>query len=86
MEKLKAKSPYVFLMMASLSFVVFYFRKKIRNMMMSDAKKAKMIQEVIDEVRCEQQKRYDATSIIKQSRDERANQIMAFSKYGHQHK
>lgn len=74
--------------MTSVSVMVFYFRKKIRNMMMSDAKRAKMIQEVIDEVRREQHNKYsdDFLSMVKKSHDERANQILALGKYGHKHK
>jgi hypothetical protein len=86
MEKLKSKSPYIFIAMASISFMVFYFRKKIRFRIMSDERKAKMIQDVINEVRQEQKNKDSISEMIKQGRDERANQIMAFSKYGHKHK
>jgi len=86
MEKLKSKSPYIFIAMASISFIIFYLRKRIRLRVMSDERKAKMIQDVINEVRQEQKNKDLISEMIKQGRDERTSQIMAFSKYGHKHK
>lgn len=85
MEKLKSKSPYIFIAMASISFIAFYFTKKIRRLMMSEGKKVKMIQEAIEEVRREQEKKQsdEILNIIKSERDK---QTMAFSKYGHRHR
>lgn len=88
MEKLKSKSTYIFIAVASLSFMVFYFRLKFRRLMQSKMKKSKMIQEVVQQMQSEQHKKYsdDFLSMVKKSHEERANQILAFSKYGHRHK
>jgi hypothetical protein len=53
--------------------------------MMSESKKVKMIQEAIEEVRREQEKKQsdEILNIIKSERDK---QTMAFSKYGHRHR
>ena len=57
-------------------------------MIMSDAKRAKMIQDAINEVRQEQQKKYsdEFLSMVKKNHKDTADQIMAFSKYGHKHR
>lgn len=88
MEKLKNKSPYIFIAMASVSFVAFYFRRKFRLFMMSKMKKSKMIQEVVEQLQHEQHAKYsdDFLSMVKKSHDQSANKILAFTKYGHQHK
>lgn len=81
MEKLKSKNIYILIAMASISFIAYFLRKKILSLLTSEEKKARMIQQAIDEVRREQ-----AADLIKSEREKQASQIMAFSKYGHQHK
>jgi hypothetical protein len=88
MEKLKSKSPYIFIAMATISFIVFYLRKKIRQLFISDKEKSKMIQDAIESVRREYDKKpeFDTSEMIKSARTERDRYLMAYSKYGHQHK
>jgi hypothetical protein len=56
--------------------------------MMSKMKKSKMIQEVVEQLQREQHEKYsdDFLSMVKKSHDQRANQILALTKHGHQHK
>jgi hypothetical protein len=88
MEKLKSKSPYILIAMASLSFIAFYFRKKIRNLILSESRKAQKIQDVIEQVQSEQKEKWDPKflEMVNQSHAEREKYLITHNKYGHQHK
>jgi hypothetical protein len=88
MEKLKSKSTYIFIAVATISFTAFYLRKKIRRLLALDKEKLKTIQEAIESVRREYETKpsIDTSEMVKSARNERDRYLMAYGKYGHKHK